>query len=475
MARLNQWAFRGTAINAANVLVRDITGAFGLPPLRGDDWVAPGRTGRIFVPKKHDARDIQLEIIVRDVPAGVTPAIFDQIAEWATNRSQGDLTNTLVSGARTGQAECTQWLPKDMGVGGTHFMGIATFHLTDPWLKGPTVTASVTPVAGLAFGTTVANDFGSGTTRTSYALAMTGCVSGQPIIVCHFTQFDTHVLTSITDTFATPHTWTKVDGSAAYGQDCEIYIGTGGAGTSGTITVTAPSAIMAGCATPLAGASTSAGLGAIDVHAHASGSTIPPYPDGALVTPSLDWGGFVIATNAAYPGAIYPVPGTPMAHRFPFLSQINQAIVSTALYPPAGVPRDWWLGGYLTPSWERVDCVVKGSGAAASLNVTNPGSATCEDALITLLGPIINPTVTNLTTGTSFTIARTIAVGLHMYVDCGAFTVVDGAGYNLIGTISHSGDNRFLTFAPGVNVLQVSGGGCTGSSLVTVHLDPPYA
>ena len=72
MARLNQWAFRGQLLNSPNVRIRKMTGPFSLPPIRGEDFLTMGRTGRLFVPKLHDSRRISLEIIVRDVPAGVT-------------------------------------------------------------------------------------------------------------------------------------------------------------------------------------------------------------------------------------------------------------------------------------------------------------------------------------------------------------------------------------------------------------------
>ena len=78
MARLNQWAFRGQLLNSPNVRIRKMTGPFSLPPIRGEDFLTMGRTGRLFVPKLHDSRRISLEIIVRDVPTGVTQGIFDQ-------------------------------------------------------------------------------------------------------------------------------------------------------------------------------------------------------------------------------------------------------------------------------------------------------------------------------------------------------------------------------------------------------------
>ena len=53
MARLNQWAFAGNLINSPNVRVGKIVGQFGLPPLRGANWIAQNATGEQFVQKLH--------------------------------------------------------------------------------------------------------------------------------------------------------------------------------------------------------------------------------------------------------------------------------------------------------------------------------------------------------------------------------------------------------------------------------------
>ena len=83
MARLNQFSFNGQLINGPNVRIGQITGQFGLPQLRGANWIAQGATGEIFVPKLHGGRDIILPLSVRDTPTGISQSIFDMIAGWA--------------------------------------------------------------------------------------------------------------------------------------------------------------------------------------------------------------------------------------------------------------------------------------------------------------------------------------------------------------------------------------------------------
>jgi len=467
MARLNQWAFRGSIINGPNVRVRDISGAFGLPPLRGEDFLTMGRTGRVFVPKVHDSREITLEIIVRDVPYGVTPGIFDQIATWATNRTQGALTNILDSGPRTGQAECTAWLPGDMGVGGLTFKGVATFRLADPWLYGPTVTASVTPGnSTITVGPPVVNGF-TRANRASFPLAMAGITSGQPILIVFSFPQPTVSVSTVADTFGGHYTWTKVESSTS--ADIEIWIGTGGTGTSGTVTVTPTiSCDCAGIGYPLYGASVAAGLLAVDVHANTSSGIVNLTPSAANELALFAFSAFA---DDGTPDPLLPTPwvsthldeySTWCATGTTYASPAS----GVALTPPVDV-------AYLIAN--SVGAIIKtGTAGSTSLAVTNPGTATAESMLITLTGPMTNPTISNATTGTSLTILRTVAAGNHEYIDTGAATCKDGAGTNHIGLLTHSGAVPFLTLAPGVNALSLMASNMTGASTLAVSFNPPY-
>ena len=127
-------------------------------------------------------------------------------------------------------------------------------------------------------------------------------------------------------------------------------------------------------------------------------------------------------------------------------------------------------------SWDSAGAVVetRALGPPATLNLTNIGTATAEKLTLDFLGPILNPTVTNTTNGTSVTINENGSGYKHLIVDTGAYTAIND-GNSVIGSLTHSGAAPFLTLNPGLNVLQVSGGSCTGSTLVTVSFAPPFA
>lgn len=112
---------------------------------------------------------------------------------------------------------------------------------------------------------------------TSFALpSMSGVTSGQPIIVVLSASAGASNTYTISDNFSTPYTWTSVVTTVAGGTiSLFMFIGTGGAGTSGTVTATiaagpgnADFPFTTGFAVPCIGASTAAGLSAIDVSGH---------------------------------------------------------------------------------------------------------------------------------------------------------------------------------------------------------------
>lgn len=147
---------------------------------------------------------------------------------------------------------------------------------------------------GVTFGTPVVNHF-PGSARSTFDLVMSGVTSGQPILLFWFGWIGSGV-TGIADTFSTPYTWTRVETNSNTGNTVELWIGTGGVGTSGTITVT-KSGDHGGIAVPCDGASTAAGLLAIDSSDtnDATSTTIAP----PTLTPS-----------AADQGALYGWGGT---------------------------------------------------------------------------------------------------------------------------------------------------------------------
>ena len=144
----------------------------------------------------------------------------------------------------------------------------------------------------VAFGTAVEVDMA---TSTSLALPSITVTSGQPIFVYVY-KWNTSGPISLTDTFSTGYTWTLVDDTIAAGVGSWLYIGTGGVGTSGVITVNYANDHAGAVAVPCSGASTASGLSAIDVHGNNNGSgltaTSPTLTPGASGEGAfMCWGG----------------------------------------------------------------------------------------------------------------------------------------------------------------------------------------
>jgi phage-related protein len=468
MAQLNRYSFAGYYFNQPNVKVRQVTK--GSPPLRGSNFIAPGRPGEIWTPKKHGGRMLTLEILVIDEPRGTARMIFDQIQQLAATRTQSALVNYLDSGPRTAQAEIVNWTAQDIDNVGLVFVGQLDFYLADPWFYGPTVTGSVTPTSTISIGPPTTNPLSAGV-RSTYTLSLSGVVSGQPIIVVH--DGANSAASGITDTFAGhAYTWTRVQQLAGM----DMWIGTGGSGTSGVLTVTvAPGGgdFCGGWAFPLVGASLGAGLAAVDVYGDSAGT--------AAVTLSLTpTAAGELAMYAAGSSVGYPIVATPAAPwaSTRLLSAASSSVIGDAeryLSPPSGVAlAASWASVSQPGSMFAIGAVIKTAGGApAALAVTNPGSVTAEKITLDLLGPIINPTITNTTNGTSATVITTVSGSTHLVIDTGASTVTN-AGLNVVGSLSHTGATPFLTLSPGVNNLLVYGSGCSGATLLTVSFAPPW-
>jgi hypothetical protein len=470
MAVFNLWSFRSTSLNTANISVRMVDGPNALPPIRGGDFIPMGRTGSLFVPKVHGARRIALELQVLGA-TGAAQADFDTLAALFANRAQGALVNSDGANPRTGQAECVGWYPKPPDVSGRVWAGVADFSLADPWLYGAVVTGNVVPNAGAAFGPSVVSNISGPRTTWAATLGAGSVVSGQPILVVHMTQGTTTALTSIADTFGGHYTYTQVDLGHTY-QNCEMYIATGGTGTGGVITVTAASALIGGFVIPLTGANTGAGLAAVDVHGHASGAVGAPL---LSLTPTASNEAALYTAVATYSAQIYGSGGAGwyMRNTPAYSGDANIGAAEIYIYPASGVALADYFGASPAGPWDMVGAIVKGSGAPVTLNLTNTGTATAEKITIDCLGPIINPTITNTTNGTSVTVNTSVLGTKHLLIDTGAFTALND-GTNVIGNLTHSGALPFLTINPGANVLQISGSACTGSTLVTVTFLPPF-
>jgi hypothetical protein len=191
---------------------------------------------------------------------------------------------------------------------------------------------------------------------TSLALPLTSVISGQPIVVFWFNNNTIQMPTGISDTFTTPYTWTAVDSpvNTTYTIGARSYIGTGGAGTSGTITLTSADLNTAGCAIPLLNASTAAALAAVDVHGSNNGISTTP---SLSLTPSAANECALLAafTDGAY---FMTIPGSGWAH-IPFLiSGSYCADVAIAVAPASGVAlANTWTNA--STGWVTLGMIVK--------------------------------------------------------------------------------------------------------------------
>ena len=172
--------------------------------------------------------------------------------------------------------------------------------------------------------------------QTAVAFALSGVTSGQPIVVIH-TNFSGDGASSITDTFSTHYTWILLESStpSQSGLLCEMWLGTGGAGTSGTATINVTSSIAGGAAVPCVGASTAAGTGAVDVKGvtTSGGSALASPAVSPSLTPGAAGEGAIYACQAysAATGPTSPWTSTPINY-----GAVNYGSLSLYPSPPSG-------------------------------------------------------------------------------------------------------------------------------------------
>lgn len=215
----------------------------------------------------------------------------------------------------------------------------------------------------VTFGTPVVNNLAN---RTSFTLAMSGVTSGQPILVFDY-EWIVVGASGISDDFATPYTWTRVqrEAVAADAKAVEVWIGTGGAGTSGTITVTrAVTATWGGIGVACVGASTAAGLDAVDSHNVSysnSSATVSPYS----LTPSASGQGALYC----YGGTFYnptTVPASPWVNTPLKSGTTSTAAIATYASPASGTP--------LSTSWVRAAAAAYNSVSVIVKSASSPRS-----------------------------------------------------------------------------------------------------
>src|SRR5450759_1999942 len=218
----------------------------------------------------------------------------------------------------------------------------------------------------VTFGTKVAAGFVAG---TSTALAMTGVTSGQPIVVIWADRSSTLLPSGISDTFSTHYTWTQVDSLAGSAIAMRTWIGTGGAGTSGTITITSTSTTAGAFAAPCIGASVAAGLAAVDVHDITSGGVVTTIPSVSLTPTASGEGAVYSALDSFYGFSTFPA--SPWTHLSTSTGANADLAVDASPTSGTALTTSWTLAG--GDNYVTAGMIVKSSTLAGSAAVTSAG------------------------------------------------------------------------------------------------------
>ena len=228
-----------------------------------------------------------------------------------------------------------------------HFDADGNYIFKDAGLARAAQTAkALGATMSVGFGTII-NEQVTGTSVSAYVVAPT---SGQPIIAI-VTQATAgyNYFGTISDSFATPYTWTLVQPWEGYtGLVTGVFIGTGGSGPNGDVTVTTTtSCTVAVTAFACVGASTASGLAAIDVSGVGT-STGTTFTSVSL-TPSAPGGGAVyvgIPADANSTGTVTGFPGgAGWSNSVQLYDASNYYGVSLYASPPAGAA--------LSTSWDQ--------------------------------------------------------------------------------------------------------------------------
>lgn len=113
------------------------------------------------------------------------------------------------------------------------------------------------------------------------------------------------------------------------------------------------------------------------------------------------------------------------------------------------------------------------SAGTVAMNVVNIGNVEECDPVITMIGPLNNPIITNSTNGYVLNYGGTIAGTVVLQTaSTGEYTAMAGTT-NVIGNITHSGGAEFMVLNAGTNVMSiVNTGGTTGT--IGISFYAPY-
>jgi hypothetical protein len=214
----------------------------------------------------------------------------------------------------------------------------------------------------VTFGTPVVYDNPTEAFSTSFAMALSGVTSGQPVVAVAFFYTGTSLPSGISDTFATPYTWTMiVESNSNY--PASLWIGTGGAGTSGTVTVSGPNGRWGGYCVPCIGASSGAGSAAVDTSASSNGTT--SNPSAPTLTTSAAGEGLVCVINIGNPAYSASGPGSPWTSTAVTLGGAEVAVGATYPAAPSGSSSPSWTATIdPTDGWDAVGAAIKAAGGS---------------------------------------------------------------------------------------------------------------
>jgi phage-related protein len=130
---------------------------------------------------------------------------------------------------------------------------------------------------------------------------------------------------------------------------------------------------------------------------------------------------------------------------------------------------------YFRSSAETTDLATIDANPTTDLVVTNSGTAEERDPKITLIGPLTNPAITNVTNGCTLTYTGTIASSDTVVIETvdGEFTATLNGATDVIGNVTHSGASCLMLFNVGANSLSVAST-VTTTGVVKVNFYAPF-
>lgn len=115
-----------------------------------------------------------------------------------------------------------------------------------------------------------------------------------------------------------------------------------------------------------------------------------------------------------------------------------------------------------SPFWRLstaiADNTVTVNASPKAWTVTNPGTVQETDPIITLVGPLTNPVITNTTNSVSLTYTGAISAGGTILIGStnGEYYATLGGTTSVIGNVTHSGNAALMVFEPGANTLSIT-------------------